>query len=132
MTIAAVRTAIGTALSTISSIKSVNNQVPDSIPKMPATIAQLEQIRYHATLDGSIVQVWRVLLLIGERDSKAAHDDLDPYLAVSGSDSIKAAIEGASIGDNPTVTLAENVGFVVYRTQTFVGAEFIIEVPETE
>ena len=131
MTIAAVRSAIGTALATITSISSVNNQVPDSIPKLPATIAQLERLRYHRTLDGCITQDWRILLLIGERDSKAAHDDLDPYLAVSGSDSLKAVLEAASIGDGATVNIAENIGYVAYRGQTYVGAEFLVEVPET-
>lgn len=131
MTIAAVRDAFNTALSGISSLKSVNDQVPDAIPKLPATIISLERIRYHETLEGVIVQEWRLLLLIAERDSKAAHDVLDPYIAVSGSDSIKAAIEGASIGDDATVVAAENLGHISYRGGTFIGAEFIIEVVET-
>lgn len=131
MTIAAVRLAIGTALGTMASIESVCNQVPDAIPKLPATIAQLERVRFHKTLEGCIVQEWRILLLLAERDSKRAHDDLDPYLAVSGDDSIKAKLEAAAIGDGATVHLAENIGYIGYRGQTFIGAEFIVEVPDT-
>jgi len=131
MTIALVRAALGTALDTIASIETICNQVPDSIPKLPATIAQLERIRYHRTLEGCIVQEWRILLLLAERDSKRAHDDLDPYLAVSGADSVKATLEAATIGDGATVSVSENIGYVAYRGQTFVGAEFLVEVPDT-
>ena len=131
MTIAAVRAAIGTALTTITSIASVNDQVPDVIPKLPATIASLERIIYHRTLEGCIVQSWRILLLLREGDSQSSHDDLDPYLAVSGSDSVKAVLEAASIGDGATVSVAENIGFIGYRQRTYVGAEFLVEVPET-
>lgn len=131
MTIAAVRAAIGTTLSGISSLGSVHNQVPEAMPKLPATIAQLERVRYHETLDGCITQEWRVLLLLYESDSKKSHDDLDPYLAVSGDDSIKAAIEAGSIGDSATVTFAETIGFVEYRNRTFIGAEILIEIVET-
>lgn len=131
MTIAVVRAAIGTALDTIASIETICNQVPDSIPKLPATVASLERIRYHKTLDGCITQEWRVLLLLAERDSKKAHDDLDPYLAVSGADSIKAVLEAAAIADGATVVTGENIGYIAYRGQTYIGAEFIVEVVET-
>ena len=131
MTIALVRAALGTALDTIASIESICNQVPDVIPKLPVTIASLERIRYHRTLEGCIVQDWRIVLLLAERDSKRAHDDLDPYLAISGADSIKATLEAAAIGDGATVSEAVNVGYIGYRGQTFIGAEFLVEVPET-
>ena len=131
MTIAAVRASLKTALDTISSIEENHPQVPQAIGKLPATVADLERVRYHETLDGVIVQEWRLLLLLAEQDSKAAHDDLDPYLAVSGSDSIKATLEAATIGDEATVRAAENIGFVVYQAKTFVGTEFVVEVTET-
>lgn len=127
MTVATVRAAIGTELATITSIKSVSNQVPDAIPKLPATIADLENIE-PLTMGGDMIQTWRLLLLVADRDSKAAHDDLDPYIAESGSDSIKATLEAASIGDEIMVELVENMGHIDYRGTTFVGAEFIIVV----
>jgi len=131
MSVATIRAAIGTALATIASINSVNNQVPDSIGKLPCTVASCERIRYHTTLDGTKTQEWRILLLLAERDSKAAHDDLDPYLEVSGGDSVKYTLENADIGDDRSVSIAENVGHISYRNKTFIGAEFILEVVET-
>lgn len=127
MTVATVRAAIGTALTTITSIKSVNNQVPDAVGKLPATIADLENIE-PLTMGGDMVQSWRLLLLLAERDSKAAHDALDSYIAESGADSIKATLEAASIGDEVIIELTENMGHVDYRGTTFVGAEFVLMV----
>ena len=124
MTVATVRAAIGTTLATISSIKSVNNQVPDAVGKLPATIADLEDIE-PLTMGGEMIQSWRLLLLVAERTSKAAHDVLDPYIAESGTDSIKATLEAASIGDEVMVELTENMGHIEYRNTTFVGAEFV-------
>lgn len=127
MTVATVRSAIGTTLATISSINSVNNQVPDAVGKLPATIADLENIE-PLTMGGDMLQSWRLLLLLAERDSKAAHDVLDLYIAESGSDSIKATLEAASIGSEVMVELVESMGHVEYRGTTFIGAEFVLMV----
>lgn len=131
MTIASVRDQFNTVLAAIASIKQVHDQVPDAAGKMPCTILSLESIETHATLTGSQTQSWRILLLLAKRGAKAAVDDLDPYLAPSGSDSMQAAIEGGTIGDDATLLTIENIGHLVYRDTTFIGAEFVVEVVET-
>ena len=131
MSLSTVRSALKTRLETISGL-NVSKETPDSVGKLPAAIVSLTTADYEVVV-GNLTVTWsfRILLLVGERDSAAAHVTLDGYLAKSGSTSIKAAIEGGSVGDFPRVRRAENVGSISYRGTTFVGAEFIVDVVDS-
>ena len=131
MSLSAVRTALKTNLETISGL-TVHKEQPDIIPKLPAAIIELASANYESTLGkASVDWVFRVSLLIADRDSQTAHTTLDGYLARTGSTSIKAAIESAAVGDFARVVRAENIGFGNYRSGVFVMAQFIVEVTDT-
>jgi len=131
MSLSLVRTALKTRLETISGL-NVSKESPDSVGKLPAAIVTLATADYDVALGATTVGwSFKVLLLIGERDSPTAHATLDGYLAKSGSTSIKAAVEGGSVGDFSHVRRAENVGFISYRGTSFVGAEFIVDVVDS-
>lgn len=132
MSLSTVRAALKTRLETISGLL-VYAEVPEAIEKFPVAIIDMASADYDIELTSASVD-WhfRVLLLLGDRDSKTAHTTLDGYLAKSGGTSIKAAIEGASVGDTaPAVRRAENIGFISYRGTTYVGAEFIVDVVDS-
>ena len=129
MSLSIVRAALKTRLETISGLL-VYAEVPESISKFPVAIIDMASADYDVEVTSTTVD-WhfRVLLLLGDRDSKTAHTTLDGYLAKSGATSIKAALEGASVGDTfPAVKRAENIGFTSYRGTTYIGAEFIVDV----
>ena len=131
MSLSAVRSALKTRLETISGL-TVSKEVPDTVGKLPVAIVSLATADYEVAVgDQTVGWSFKVLLLVGERDSQTAHATLDGYLAKSGTTSIKAAVEGGSVGDFPVVRRAENVGFISYRGTTFVGAEFIVDVVDS-
>lgn len=132
MGIADARTKLKGRLDTITGIDN-HAQVPDVVPKAPFTALGIEGVSYDETFGGAVTYHFRLLLCVAERDSKAAYDALDDYLETSGAKSIKAAIEGDSVGaphpdDYAEVIEAENVGHLDYRGTTFIGAEFVINV----
>lgn len=128
MTVSSVRAALKTTLETISGL-NVYGEVPDSISKFPTAIIDNQSVDYQQAMGGGSALIGtRVLLLIGDRDSQTAYTTLDGYLAVTGSTSVPAAIRAATGITKPFVRRAENVGFINYRGQTFIGAEFIVDV----
>ena len=131
MSLSTVRSALKTRLETITGL-TVSKETPDSIPKLPVAIITLTTADYEIVVGkGTVVWSFRVLLLVGDRDSQTAHTTLDGYLAKSAGTSIKGAIEGGSVGDYPSVRRAENVGFISYRGTAFVGAEFVVDVVDS-
>jgi len=131
MTLSLVRTALETALATIAGL-TVYKEIPDVIAKLPCAIVSTDSGDYEVVVSkASIAWRFRILLAVGERDSKTAHATLDGYLALTGSTSILAAIEGTAIGDFARVRRVENVGFISYRGTTYIGAEFIVDVTDT-
>ena len=131
MSLSTVRSALKTRLETISGL-TVYAEVPDSIGKLPVAVIDLATADYDVAIGSGIV-LWhfRVLLLLGEKDSTTAHTTLDGYMAKSGTTSVKGAVEGGAVGDSVNVRRAENVGHIAYRGNTYIGAEFIVDVVDS-
>ncbi len=126
--IAAVRSAIKTGLDTISGLAN-HKEEPDAVPVAPFSILGKTEIDYSTDMGGGHNMLFRLFLAVFEGSAESAFSSLDDYLASSGSSSILAAIEAATIGNGyALVTRVENVGHVRYRDRTFVGAEFVIRV----
>lgn len=132
MSISDIRTKLVDRLKTITNL-SCYKEVPDAIGKLPAAVIIVEAVDYDETFAEAKGLTLRVLLLIAEKDSARAWGELEDYLEVTGSKSIKAAVEGgnggaAAVVDYARVSRAENIGLVSYRGSAWLGAEFVLEV----
>ena len=81
-------------LATISGLRCYDYQ-PDQV-NPPFAFPTLNQIRYHATAMGSggIEMDFDVTLVLTRQSERIAQDEIDKYMAYSGSQSVRAAIEG--------------------------------------
>lgn len=131
MSLSVVRAALKTRLETIASLK-VYAEVPDAVEQFPTAIIQTASAEYQTAMTRSAV-TWsfRILVLISETTSTAAHTTLDGFLGRTGASSVAAAIHGGVVGDLAQVRRAENVGFIQYRGNTFIGAEFVVDVVDS-
>ena len=133
MSLSDVRTKLAARLDTISGL-NVYKQAPDAGVTTPcAVLEKIESIDYHETFGGGKGITLRVILLVHEGDSTADWDELENYLEESGTKSILAAVEGTSggapaVADYAQCHRAENIGWYNWRGQTWLGAEFIVEV----
>ena len=122
------RTAIIGGLDNITGLKNYKEE-PDAIPALPFSILGNGEIDYSTDFGGGHNVRFRLFLAVSEATSSDSFGKLDDYLASTGTKSVKARIEAATIGNGfVVVRRAENVGHVRYRDRTMVGAEFIIEV----
>jgi hypothetical protein len=126
-----VRSGLKTRLETISSPAwQVYARAPGN-PVIPCAIVLPGQpaIVFDATMGrGSDDLRYRVLVLIGKPDDELAQENLDPYLAGSGAQSVKAAVEGAAIAGTSFAVVQEvsEYGDVTYAGKDYLGAEFAV------
>lgn len=134
-----IRQGIATRLATISGLRVHAFVVGDVAPPAAVVIPgdpgrkNAMAIAYDATMGrGSDDFLFTVLLLVANKVERASQEALDTYLAGSGASSIKAAIEGEdSLGGVAHFTRVVGVrdyGVVSYGGQSYVGAEFMVEV----
>jgi hypothetical protein len=131
MSISSVRGQIETRLVTITGL-NVHKQIPDAVGKLPVAIVSNAGVNYEVSLGTGTMEInFKILLLVGERDSATAHASLDEYLEKTGTKSILAALRGGAVGDFVRLFRAENAGFISYRNNTYIGAEFILVVVDS-
>ena len=132
-TFASIRDGLKTRLETISGL-SAYDYVPDFIEPPIALVAPLNTLNYDTTMGrGSDTYEIPVILYITNIDAQTSQDDVDSYLASSGSTSIKAAIEGdPTLGGaamSVRVVSATDYGeYEVSQGTSFLGVTFNIEV----
>ena len=134
MTIGGIRTAIQTALATITGLHAYA-EYPDII-QLPAGIVSLrftEPVSFDLTAgNGSVAYHFIIDLLLLRGGSIAeAQDKLDPYLALSGTQSIKVAVEAATLTTHADVIRVINVisfGPIDYNGTLYLGARFSVDV----
>lgn len=131
MSIAGIRDAIKTGLSTISGLRAFDT-VPDSINELPAAWVLPISGAYDLTAGSTMVMQFEVTLLVNRQGSiSEAQDTLDGYIAPSGSDSVKAAIETANLGthaDSARVVDFHEYGGLEFGGATYIGVKFTVEV----
>lgn len=131
MTVAAVRTALKTRLETISGL-TVHKHPPDTLAQLPAAFIDWEEdAAKYMNPNGLTIWKFRIYLLLDKQDSEAGYNELDDYVERAGTNSIKAAVEGGTVGDYVVVTHCQRPGGIPWRGQTFFGAEFLVEVGDT-
>lgn len=133
MTLAGIRDAIKTALTTITSLKAVYDTMPESIGDLPAVAIAPRGGTYHSTFDSTkLAHSFELTLFIPKGQSFAeAQDELDAYIAPSGASSILAAVEAANLSghaDSIMVMGYRDYGGLEYAGLQFIGCKFDIEV----
>lgn len=127
-----IRSGLKTRLETITDFKAVYAKAPGT-PMMPCAIILPGPIEFdEAMARGADVFVFEVRVLVQRSTDDLAQDHLDPYLAGSGGQSVKAAIEGdgtlGGVADWTRVTGVPSYGDIDHAGMSYLGAKFRVEV----
>lgn len=136
--IVAIRDGLKTNLQTISGLR-VTEYVTGTIVTPAAIITPgdggrgRQAIMFDATMGrGSDDYLFTVIVLVSNTVERTSTDALDAYLAGSGATSIKAAVESderlGGVAHFARVQGVHDYGLIDYGGQTYLGAEFIVEV----
>lgn len=130
MSLETIGTGIKTRLETIAGLKVfAPNQLPDSINQFPAALILPGETTYDAMFVGNDADYrYRVIILITKQDSPSALNSLLDYIEVTGTYSVKAAVEADSTlngsADDCRVTRNLGVGATVWGGSTYLSTEF--------
>ena len=136
MTLAAVRDGLVARLDTIAGLR-VYEVAPEVVQELPAAIVDQGGpfIKYDQVMGAADARYsFEVLLLVASADQDQAWADLKPYLAPTGSSSVKAAVDG-TVGGNADwarVVQVSKAGQVTFQRHSYWGATFQVEVYESE
>lgn len=131
-TIAAIRDGLKNRLATIGSPFQAYDTIPLSV-NAPCAVVQFNSIQFDETMGrGSDKLFFNILVFVEWTDPDASQNDLDSYLNLSGSTSIKAAVEGDSslggIVSYAVVTAAHDYGVIAVNTIDYLTVVFDVEV----
>jgi len=132
-TFSAIRSGLKTRLETISGLM-VYDYVPDFIDPPTVLIAPFNTLNFDSTMQrGSDTYEIPIILYVSKVDAETGQDNLDSFLAASGSNSVKAAIEADTTlgGAAMSVRVINATGYGEYEvTQgtSFLGVTFNVEV----
>lgn len=131
--VSGVRSGLQTRLQTISGLNAYANAPGTVTVPAAVVIPASPAIEWDETMArGSDLMSFAVLVLVARTTDGLAQDHLDPYLAGSGSTSIKAAIEGdgtlGGAADWTHVTSVSTYGDIDYNGISYLGARFNVEV----
>lgn len=127
MNVSTVMDQIGARLATISGLRVFDFPADNAQPPF-ALVDFPESVEFDsAMVRGADRATFHVLIGVSRNVDRAARDALAAYLDGSGTKSIKAAVEGGSIGDSARVTRA-TVSEVVVAGTAFMGAVFEVDV----
>lgn len=129
--VSAIRDGLKTRLQTISGLR-VHDTAPSAISP-PAAVIVPQTVDYDSTMArGSDAFAFDVFLLVSKAVDRVSQDKLDAYLAGSGVDSVKAAVEGdqslGGVAHIARVAQARDYGAVEYGGISYLGAIFRVEV----
>lgn len=129
--ISAIRDGLKTRLETISGLRA-HDTVPGQI-NPPAAVVRRRQINFDSTMArGSDDFLFTITLLIQFGENRNAQNQLDAYLAGSGTLSIKAAIEGeqtlGGVVDFARVAQAGEDALMEYNGVEYLSVDFTVEV----
>lgn len=130
----AIGSGLKTRLQTISDIAIVfaPNEIPDSIPALPCAIILPAHTDYDSTFSGEYDCEFRILILLAKPDLPSALNRILDYANPSGSDSVRAAINGdntlGSSADDCQVTSNSGAGFTTWGGTQYLSTEFEIVV----
>lgn len=127
-----IRDALMTKINTIDSLE-VYDTMPSEVV-LPAAIVYPSPGTFltYQTMDGSADLDFIVIVLVSSAVDDLAQDELDSFLAGSGADSVKAAVEtdprlGNTV-DFASVGSAQNYGLHEFGAAQYFGAEIVVSV----
>lgn len=126
-----VRAGLKTRLDTITGLNAY--ALVPMTPNVPAAIVEPRGIDFDAsTARGSDMAQFDVVVLVAESITELAQTQLDLYLAGSGAQSVKAAIEAeptlGGAADWTRVTGVSAYGDIQYSGKLYLGARFAVSV----
>jgi hypothetical protein len=129
--ISQIRTGLATNLATIPGLR-VSAELPDS-PNPPIAIVNLEGIEYdQAMMQGLTLYNFGISVIVGRAAEREMQRKLDTYLQISGSQSVKLAIESdrtlGGVIQDLRVTNSSSIGSIIINDQTYLAAEFTVTV----
>lgn len=129
--LADIRTGLKNRLDTISGLNA--HATAPGMVVVPAAFPLPGTIEFDETMNRGVDSyTFTVRVLVGRAVDKVAQEKLDPYLAGSGTSSIKAAIEGdgtlAGAADWTRVTRVSRYGDIDHAGEGYLGADFTVEV----
>ena len=131
MSISGVRSAINTALDTISGLRTFAT-LPDTINEFPAVFVMPRSGEYDYDVGGDMTHKYEIVLLIRRwGEVTEAQDDLDPYCDEAGTYSIKAAVDAATLStyaDAIRVTGFRDYGGIEFAGINYIGVRFDVDV----
>jgi hypothetical protein len=119
-------------LATISGLRTYDYQ-PDQV-NPPFAFPTLEEIRYHATAmgTGGVEMDFTINLILSRQSERVAQDEIDKYMAYSGSQSVRAAIEGdrtlGGVCEDCVVRQAGNISNIDANDTLYVAVDFRVTV----
>lgn len=127
----AIRSGLATNLATISGLR-VAAEMPDS-PNPPVAIIMLEGVEYDQAMKQGLTQYnFSVSVIVGRAAEREMQRKLDTYLQISGSQSVKLAIESDRTLDGVVYDLrvvsSSSIGSIIINDQTYLAAEFTVTV----
>jgi len=130
-TLTAVRDALATALATIPGLNTsatapgqVTIPIAFVLPGDP--VVSFDSTMARGSDDFQLI----VRLLVGQQTDYASQDEIDKYLAGTGTHSVKEAVDGNLAGavDFARVASARNYGEFDHNGALYLGVEFVVEV----
>ena len=119
-------------LATISGLRCYDYQ-PDQV-NQPFAFPTLEEISYHATAmgTGGVEMDFTINLILSRQSERIAQDEIDKYMAYSGSQSVRAAIEGdrtlGGVCEDCVVRQAGNISNIDANDTLYVAVDFRVTV----
>lgn len=129
--LAEIRTGAETRLATITGLNA-HDEEPGTIIT-PAAFPMPGSIEYDETMDSDVsTYTLRIRLLVQLAVNAVAQSNLDPYLAPSGSSSIRAAFNGdhtlGGAAHWSRLSRCARYGVIEHAGQPYLGADFDLEV----
>ncbi len=122
-TVSQVATGLKTRLATISGLRTYAYQPEQVNP--PIAYPVLNSVSFHRAFAGGNVEMyWSIYVIVGRYTDSRAFNDIDDYLAYSGSKSIRAVLEGDLTLGGVCQTLIVANSFAI-SPQTQADAEFL-------
>jgi len=125
------RQALATNLATISGLRA-SAEIPDN-PSPPIGIINLDTIDYNLAMNQGLTQYnFVVTVIVGRAAERTMQRKLDAYSEISGSQSVKVAIESdrtlGGVAYDLRVERSNVVGSITINDQIYLAAEFTVTV----
>ena len=122
-----IKDALKTAIQTIPGLRAYDYQ-PDQV-NPPFAFSTLDEITYHGAMGaGNIVNRFTVTVVVQRASERTAQDKLDGYLAYSGTQSVRAALEAdrtlGGVVQDLIVTGATNITNIDANDTTYLTVDF--------